>query len=118
MLKHPNIQENTLNNWKIDVVSIDDLALFSEEEISDRLNKCKSEMGKRTGDWSWKERWETELAYAQRELQIRHERRMAHQAYLAREAEEERRILHEEDYLPEYDGNKIPRFVREVFEWS
>lgn len=107
-----------LSRWKIDSVTMDDLALFAEEEIAERIGKCRSEMGKRQGDVGWRERWEVELAYAQRELQVRHARRGAHRDYLDRERAAEARYLSEEDVLPEYDGNRIPRYVREMLEWS
>lgn len=107
-----------MSNWKIDRVSIDDLAFLSEEDIADRIGKCRSEMGKRLGDLGWKERWEVELAYAQRELGIRHARRRAHQDYVVREQEADRRFRFEEETLPECEGNRIPRFVRETFGWN
>lgn len=100
------------------MISVDELALLSEEEIADRVSKCRSEMGKRAGDWEWKERWEMELAYAQRELQIRQSRRKAHQEFLTREQEAEQQELLEEQHLPEYEGNKIPRIVREMLGWN
>jgi hypothetical protein len=107
-----------LSKWKIDEIIIDELALLSEEDIADRINKCRSEIGKRVGDWDWKVKWEMELAYTQRELQIRQARRRAHQDYLAREQDGERRTAFEEQNLPEYEGNKIPRAVREMLGWN
>jgi hypothetical protein len=107
-----------LSNWKIDLITIDELSLLAEEDIADRISKCRSEMGKRMGDAEWRQRWETELAYAQRELQIRHTRRRHHQEYVEREHLEELSLSSEEDVLPEYDGNRIPRYVREMFEWN
>jgi len=107
-----------LSKWKIDAITIDDLALLSEEDIADRISKCRSEMGKQIGNWDWKEKWETELAYSQRELQVRQARRRAHQEYLAREQDADRRAFLEEQTLPEYEGNKIPRVVREMLGWN
>jgi hypothetical protein len=107
-----------LSKLKIDVINIDELALLSEEEIAERISKCRSEMGKRTGDWDLKEKWEVELAYSQRELQIRQVRRKAHQEFLAQEQEQERMLAFEEQGLPEYEGNKIPRVVREMLGWN
>lgn len=105
-----------MSNWKADMINIDELIFLSEEEIADRVSKCRFEMSKR--DQSWRELWERELAYAQRELQVRHIRRKAHQEFLSREAEEERKLLREDNLLPEYKGNKIPRYVRDMFQWS
>ena len=107
-----------MSKWKIDAITIDDLALLSEEDIADRISKCRSEMGKRIGDWGWKEKWETELAYSQRELQNRQSRRRAHQEYLAREQAADRQAFLEEQTLPEYEGNRIPRVVREMLGWN
>ena len=103
-----------MSRWKIETITIDELSLLAEEEIADRIGKCRSEMGKRTGDVEWRQRWETELAYAQRELQIRHDRRRRHQEFIERE----RDVDAEEETLPEYEGNRIPRYVREMFEWN
>ncbi len=75
-------------------------------------------MGKRLGDLNWRQLWETELAYAQRELQIRHGRRRRHQEYIERERVAEVKALAEEDFLPEYEGNRIPRYVRETYGWN
>lgn len=107
-----------MSRWKIETITIDELSLLAEEEIADRIGKCRSEMGKRTGDVEWRQRWETELAYAQRELQIRHGRRRRHQEFLDRERGAEAKFLAEEETLPEYEGNRIPRYVREMFEWN
>lgn len=107
-----------MSRWKIETITIDELSLLPEEEIADRIGKCRSEMGKRMGDLQWRQQWETELAYAQRELQIRHARRRRHQEYLERERAAEVKFLDEEYGLPEYEGNRIPRFVREMLEWN
>lgn len=107
-----------MSKWKIDAITIDELALLSEEDIADRIGKCRSEMGKRMGDWAWKEKWETELAYSQRELQIRHARRRAHQEYLQREQEADAAEFARESTLPEYEGNRISRAVREMLGWN
>lgn len=102
----------------IELVTIDELALMTEEDISDRVSKCRSEMGKRAGDVSWRQAWEVELAYALRELQIRQERRVAHQRYLEQESDRDRQAFIDEDRLPEYEGNRIPKFVKESFGWN
>ncbi len=100
------------------MIDADELALLTEEDLAERISKCRSEMGKRVGDWEWKEKWEIELAYAQRELQIRQVRRKAHLDYLASEQAFERNLVLEEQNLPEYEGNKIPRAVREMLGWN
>ena len=97
---------------------IDELALMAEEDIADRIGKCRSEMGKRMGDPEWRMAWEIELAYSQRELQIRHARRTAHREYVDSEREADLKFMREEINLQEYDGNRIPRFVREMLEWN
>lgn len=107
-----------MSRWKIETITIDELSLLPEEEIADRIGKCRSEMGKRVGDVMWRQKWETELAYAQRELQIRHGRRRRHQEFIDRERAAEAKFLDEEYGLPEYEGNRIPRYVREMLEWN
>jgi len=107
-----------LSKWKIDLITVDELSLLTEEEIADRISKCRSEMGKRVGDLAWRQQWETELAFAQRELQIRHGRRRRHQEYLEHERVAEAKFLAEEELLPEYEGNRIPRYVREMYGWN
>lgn len=104
--------------WKIDRITIDELALLGEEDIADRIGKCRSEMGKRLGDLEWRRSWEVELAYSQRELQIRHARRYYHREYLDRERSMDQQMIRGEIDLPEYEGNRIPRFVREMLEWN
>ncbi len=107
-----------LSYRNIEVITIDELSLMTEEDISDRVSKCRSEMGKRAGDINWRYSWEVELAYALRELQIRQERRVAHQRYLEQESERDRQAFFDEDRLPEYEGNRIPKFVKESFGWN
>lgn len=107
-----------MSKWKIDAITIDELALLSEEDIADRISKCRSEIGKQIGDWEWKQKWETELALSQRELQIRQNRRRAHQEYVMHEQDAYRRTFLEEQSLPEYEGNRIPRVVREMLGWN
>ncbi len=91
---------------------------MAEEEIADRIGKCRSEMGKRMGDAEWRLKWEVELAFSQRELQIRHARRNHHREYVERERAADVKFVNEEQFLPEYDGNRIPRYVREMLEWN
>ena len=100
------------------MITLDELSLLAEEDIADRISKCRSEMGKRLGDLRWRQIWETEMAYAQRELQIRHNRRRRHQEYVERERAAEIKFIEEENILPEYEGNRIPRYVREMFGWN
>ncbi len=107
-----------MSRWKIDTITIDELALLAEEDIADRIGKCRSEMGKRMGDPEWRQKWETELAFSQRELQIRHARRHYHREYVERERAADLQFMREEVNLPEYEGNRIPRFVREMLEWN
>ncbi len=107
-----------MNRWKIDTVTMDELALFAEEDLAERISKCRSEMGKRQGDFEWRVKWEMELAYSQRELQIRHVRRCHHKDFLEQERVTEAQFASEEYNLPEYEGNRIPRYVREMLEWN
>lgn len=110
--------EHNLSYRNIEIITIDELSLMTEEDISDRVSKCRSEMGKRAGDVYWRYAWEVELAYALRELQIRQERRIAHQTYLEQESERDRQAFLDEERLPEYEGNRIPKFVKESFGWN
>ena len=107
-----------MTKWKVETTTIDELSFLTEEEIAERIGKCRSEMGKRLGDERWRARWEVEAAYAQRELQVRQGRRRTHQSWLVSEDEAWRAEMNREATLPEYDGNRIPRFVREALSWN
>lgn len=101
-----------------DSVGQDELSGMAEEAIAERIGLCRLEISRRPDDWGWRRHWELELCYGQRELQLRQTRRRAHQEFL----ESERRWLEEERLreldLPEYEGNRIPGFIREQFGWN
>lgn len=107
-----------MSRWKISTTTFDDLTFMTEEEIAQRISECRSEINKQGIDYGWRERWEVELCYAQRELQIRHGRRRAHHEYTLRINEEDLRELQAYGSLPEYEGNRIPKYVREALQWS
>lgn len=99
-------------------IALDDLAYMTEEELADRYSKCHSELRKRQWDSSWRTFWETEIAYTQREFQLRCERRWRHQEYVVNLEREESEFQRSEEQLPEFEPVKIPRWIKENFGWN
>ncbi len=93
-----------------DVVSSDALGIYSDEELFGRLRRVEGDLQKVVDahlDLDLRP-WERELAYAQRELQIRRERRETHERY-RRQLEKE---FAEAEYgLPSADLDNT-RFLR------
>jgi hypothetical protein len=86
--------------------SIDELAVFSEEELHGRFEFLDNDLYNSHIVPGSHEAlpWETELAYVQRELEIRRTRKQRHREYMdAMRAEEVNEYL-----LPEYQGNPPP----------
>lgn len=86
------------------VVSIDELAVMSEDELRQRRDWLYENMenrseAKRIG-------YEVELAYVQREWAHRVTRSERHREYQWREAQ-----YADEECLPEYEGNYIPQWL-------
>lgn len=65
-----------------EVISLDDLAYLTEDELSRRHDFLVSEKETATRHEVDTKLWEVEICYVQRESQIRGSRRMAHDRYL------------------------------------
>lgn len=98
----------------VENLSFDQLGVMAEEEVATRLRQCRDSL---SGNHSPAVRmdWEFEAAKSQRELGMRQDRRKLHTDYLNRIAAEDAAEQSREYTLPEYEGNKIPQFVREMF---
>lgn len=95
-------------NANVEVVSSDDLAIYSEEELAARASRLREEMHSRhVAPYSSDAApWEVELAYIQREQGIRQQRKVLHRQYL----EAERGPDVDENSLPEYQGTPAPNW--------
>lgn len=98
----------------VECMSFDQLGIIAEEEVANRLRNCRSCLDASHSPAA-RTMWELEAAKAQRELGMRQERRKLHAEYLNRIAAEDAAELNREYTLPEYEGNKIPQHVREMF---
>lgn len=89
-----------------EVKSIDELAVMSEEELQGREYSLQDDLrSKRLAPLSSEASpWETELAYVQREQEIRRARKSRHREYMEKLRGEEV----DENSLPEYQGNPPP----------
>jgi uncharacterized small protein (DUF1192 family) len=65
-------------------INMDDLALMSDDELSQRASLCENERNR-----TWNQApWEIEIAYVRREQQIRRTGTDMHQEYLKRHPQE------------------------------
>ena len=64
-----------------DIVNMDDLALFSDEELSGRAGRLEADRRRAASTSSDLVPWETEIAYIRREQQLREERAIRHREY-------------------------------------
>ncbi len=69
-----------------EVVNMDDTAVISDEDLFARMNQLESDRSKVIDHNFDPYLWEVELAYLRREVQIRRQRREAHEAYLSENA--------------------------------
>ena len=84
-------------------VSIDELAVISDEELSDHytmLNQQRNELLKKRYPTYC---WDVELAYAQRELKIRNDRRVQHNRFMENLQSEIQKFHATEAFLPEFE---------------
>ena len=90
----------------VDVVNQDDLALFQDSELDSRASFLFDEMRRRgiPQQSPGAAQYEIELAYVQREQQIRMKRRTAHRAYL--NSQDDGYV--DESYLPEFRATPPP----------
>ncbi len=95
----------------VEIKTIDELALFSEEELRQRFVTLSDELNnKRYAPGSAQAApWEIELAYVQREMEINQQRKANHRDYLNKNRESFRSYDSiDENLLPEYQGNTPP----------
>lgn len=93
-----NVIENIMEPY---VVNMDVLACISDDELRDRNHQLNEEMNSasRAGYDSYL--WEVELAYVQREIDIRHTRRALHERYMRSNPE----AVYYADSFPEEEEN-------------
>lgn len=60
------------------IITIDDLAVMTDDELSGRANRFEAERNRVRDQYPW----EVEIAYVRREQQIRRQRADAHSAWL------------------------------------
>lgn len=60
------------------IITIDDLAVMSDDELSNRANRFEAERNRVRDQYPW----EVEIAYVRREQQIRRQRADAHSAWV------------------------------------
>ena len=95
-------------------LSFDELGIMPEDDVANRMRQCRTALDGAASP-SVRSAIELEHAKVQRELTIRQERRKLHQEYLQKLTAEESAELLREATLPEYEGNRIPSFVRETW---
>lgn len=95
-------------------LSFDQLGILPEDDVANRLRSCRTALDGAASP-SVRAHIEYEHAKVQRELTIRQERRKLHQEYLSKLAAEDAAELLREATLPEYEGNRIPSFIRETW---
>lgn len=93
-------------NPVVDVVPMDTLGIYSDEDLSNRLTYLYSKL-ERQSDPEDRRDIEVEIAYVMREFDIRRERKVVYKAYLDAMRVEEV----DESTLPEYQGNPPPYWL-------
>lgn len=85
------------------VVNVDDIAVFSDEELYARLTSMESDRTKVVESRFDPMLWEVEIAYLRREMGIRRQRREAHEAYMKDNAH----LVTEEDVIVDFDDTSV-----------
>lgn len=96
---HQQYQNN--NRRTVERMSMDDLALLQDADLDARAQQIRDEAsrrGLRSGDGPESRPFEEELAYVEREQQIRQARRVRHRQYLAAQEAD----MVDESTLPEF----------------
>ena len=90
----------------VEAVNVDDLALFQDSELDSRVSFIYDEMRRRGIPQQSPAAvpYEVELAYIQREQQIRMQRRVAHREYLDSQGD----VYVDENSLPEFRASPPP----------
>lgn len=95
--QHQNVQKRN----SVESMSMDDLALLQDADLDARAQMIRDEFSRRgftQGDSVVTRPYEVELAYIERELQIRQTRRLKHRQYLAAQEAD----MVDESTLPEF----------------
>ena len=95
-----------------DVVNIDDMSVFSDDELGARCRVLEDDRQKVIDAGFDPKLWEEEIAYAKREMQIRYERREAHIRYVK---QLDREFSESEANLPQGDLDNT-NFLRAIGE--
>jgi len=105
-----NVSKKNFRKSPIEIRTIDELAILTDEELSTRMSFIYEDMDRRGIDrFSYESKpWEIELAYVVREFEIRSTRKTAHRFYLDRLRTEDIESAIKEKHLPEYQGNSTP----------
>jgi len=78
------------------VINMDDIAVMLDDELYQRFNMLNSSLAKAHDKYVW----EIELAYVQREIGIRRDRRSAHEKYVS--------TLQRYDFARQVDERNLP----------
>jgi hypothetical protein len=87
------------------VLSMDELAMMADDELLSRCSILNSEKAEIVKTRFVPTAWEVEIAYVQRELQIRQDRRNKHREFSQQQQFLTRNFFAEEDGLPEFIPN-------------
>lgn len=101
-------QYQNAKRFQIERVSMDELALFQDTELDARGKYVREEAsrnGLKSGDYPESIQYEVELAYIEREQQLRNVRRAKHRQYLS---------TLDVDYV---DENSLPEFKGSPITW-
>ena len=94
-------------------LTFEQLGLMTEDELEKRNRFCRNRADRSRTD-SLRILWESAGAFTQRELGLRQSRRSQHERYVQRLHEEDLAESYRERQLPEYEGNRIPQYVRDI----
>lgn len=94
-------------------LTFEQLGLMTEDELEKRNRFCRNRADRSRTD-TLKVMWETAVAFTQRELGLRQARRSHHEKYVQRLHAEDMAESEKERHLPEYEGNRIPQYVRDI----
>ena len=84
-------------------VNIDDIAVYSDEELFSRLASMENDRLKVVESRFDPTSWEIEIAYLRREMGIRRQRREAHEIYIRENAH----LLQEEEVTVDFDDASV-----------
>ena len=98
-----------------ELVSVDVLAIMADEDLSSRLRSLEEDRGKVDSAGYETRIWEEDIAYVRREMQIRGQRRRAHEVYVKEQDRERYLDAMYENSLPVADVDNT-QFLRSIGE--